>query len=224
MCQQRGEKTVFPEVNVSQLSFQGGSLLILADFANLGRSCINSCLPFALLCFQSQVEQFHYNSTLPFWGADSETTDKHEKSTQKGKKRQGGETELVRYFTQLDSRVVLNAVSTVNLALSVLLTTLFFGEVERGETVSNWHLMALCQTFLPLQWCSSPTEDINIDPSCSYCDPWTTLPLLQLSLFQHCTLLSIYSRFPNAVTITWSPKRHLHCVNVTGQLPCSNTI
>lgn len=47
-CQHR---RVFPEVNVCELSFQGGSLLILADIAHLGRSCINKCAFFTFNMF-----------------------------------------------------------------------------------------------------------------------------------------------------------------------------
>lgn len=39
-------------------------------------------------------------------------------------------TELVQYFTHFDSRVVLKAATAVNLALTFLLTALFFGEVN----------------------------------------------------------------------------------------------
>lgn len=39
-------------------------------------------------------------------------------------------TELVQYFTVPDSKVVLNAVSTVNLAFSFCLTPPFFGKVN----------------------------------------------------------------------------------------------
>ena len=52
---------VFPEVNVSELGIQGGrgaALLSLADFVHFARSCINSCLPLLLMCFQSGAEQF----------------------------------------------------------------------------------------------------------------------------------------------------------------------
>lgn len=59
LCVGREMDCVFPEVNVSELSFQGGSLLILALFVHLGRGSINSCPPLPLMCFQSQVEQFH---------------------------------------------------------------------------------------------------------------------------------------------------------------------
>lgn len=50
---------------------------------------------------------------------------KGEKAARRRKEEKEERTELVQYFTQLDSRVVLNAVSTVNLALTFSLKALW---------------------------------------------------------------------------------------------------
>lgn len=57
-CRRGGDKCCVSRT-VSVLNLQGGSLLVLAVFAHLGRNSINSCPLRSLKCFQSQVGQFH---------------------------------------------------------------------------------------------------------------------------------------------------------------------
>lgn len=168
---------VFLEVNASELRFQRAAYLFWPFLFVLAEAALTVVHPFLLCASKVKLNNFittalcrpgrQIGDSWQGW-KKQELIIKDEKTARRRKEEKKVKIELVRYFTQLDSTVVLNAVSTVNLALSFFLTPPFLRkvnwEVKQWQTDVSWLFAKLSPLWSDV---ITPTEDINSDPSCS---------------------------------------------------------